>query len=719
MPADTAKIGPGSGDPTLPLCYNSVMKLNVKGSALPALESTIPANTLVMYENDGAPIIGVVLQFKKQRYLVANDRGREVELDAARLHLLPTRAPSFATSEERIKYLQTLHREGLAQAQQVQLEELWGVIHSEQREYDTAELATLLLGDNSLRSHLALRFALLADNTYFKRRKHEFSPRPAEVVEELKTAERVRREREQAFQKTLLFMKARIDNPALPLPPEVIEPIRALEDIAVESPHIDPARQKEAKEFLERAGEALRIEHLQRLEQRAFALLERIHHFTANTNLSLIRYRPPQEFSQEALSEAERIQALTTSEPGSRPEGARRDLTALRVFTIDDISTRDMDDALSCEAIEGGYRIGVHITDLAAVLPCTGALDAEAKLRATSIYCPGKTINMLPEILSEERLSLRPDEVRGALSVFFELDHEFNVSSTEIVPSLIRSAQRYTYEQVDQLLDQGDSLMLALHQAAIARETERIERGAHKVSKREVIVSALPSGELTLTEVDEESPARALVAEMMVMANHAYATFAASRGIALAFRGQEAPDESAHERHQEIPPGPALDFAMRMRLKKSTAGTAPLFHAGLALDAYAQLTSPIRRYLDLCNQRQVLSYLRVGTPHYTEAELATIIQETELALSHANSISKESKRFWILSYLKQEMRRAPLIEATVVRTGAQNPLVELEKVHITVPAKFKKQPTLGTRVTLRIIAVDPRTDYLKLEPIES
>src|SRR5690606_17155210 len=124
----------------------------------------------------------------------------------------------------------------------------------------------------------------------------------------------------------------------------------------------------------------------------------------------------------------------------------------LRTYTIDDETTEDMDDALSIEQTESGYRLGIHISDVASFIPIGSALDEESKRRATSIYCPERTVHMLPEELAEGILSLRKDEPRRCISCICSLTHEFELKNFEIRPTLIRVTERYTYEEVERML---------------------------------------------------------------------------------------------------------------------------------------------------------------------------------------------------------------------------------------------------------------------------
>jgi exoribonuclease-2 len=375
-----------------------------------------------------------------------------------------------------------------------------------------------------------------------------------------------------------------------------------------------------------------------------------------------------------------------------------------------------MDDALSLEQTRDGYELGIHITDVTwAVLPETH-LDRSARRRATSLYCADQTVNMLPEIVAEDRLSLRAGMVRPCISVLVDLSPSYQIQSQRVVASFIRVAERYSYDQVDQLLEEGDSTLLAFHEIAAACEEDRIRRGAVKVHRREVVPFLEADGSIRLLEIDEDSPARALVAEMMVLANSCMAKYAAEHNIPVLFRGQERFEEgnNAEASPGATPEGPAKDFEARTKLKKSTVSLDPQHHASLGLDAYIQASSPIRRYMDLCHQRQFISHLRTSKPWIGREEFEQLAFEVEDHLQSANVASRETKRYWLLRYLEQRDKRSP-IEGTVVRVDLKSPLVELDEVYITVFARTAKTVKLGQKISLKISAVDPRSDYIRVE----
>jgi exoribonuclease-2 len=192
------------------------------------------------------------------------------------------------------------------------------------------------------------------------------------------------------------------------------------------------------------------------------------------------------------------------------------------------------------------------------------------------------------------------------------------------------------------------------------------------------------------------------------------AKFAADNDIPVLYRGQERPDDAQQETNEDVPEGPAKDYVARAKLKKSTVALDPQHHAGLGVSHYIQATSPIRRYMDLCHQRQFLSHFKSGKPWLTREQLEPLAREVENHLQSALQASRETKRFWLLRYLEQRDRKRT-IAGTVVRLDGKSPLVELDEVYLTVFIRTSKQVRLGDRLNLRISSLDPHLDYVRFE----
>ncbi len=666
-----------------------------------------PKNRVVQYDHDGAVLLGVVTGVRKDKCKLINIRGRETELAQQRLHFLPgALAVDDDTLKTKVAGLEELNILIENRAKSIDVEELWIFVRDDLREYCVGDLCELYFGADGLVDHAALRIAFIADRVHFKRSKSGFEPRSETTVAELKQAEEAKAVRAEQQREVISFMEARLRDSSLEPPVSVCSLIGVLKEIAAESLHIEPAQLREAKEFLKNLAERLKLGDISAPEKCAYEVLRSTQLIGEHFNLSFVRHHINERFPDEINVLAREI----TLQPD---EGAFRiDYTAAEVFTIDDSSTRDMDDALSLERIDDGFELGIHITDVSAAFDFGSELDNAARHRATSIYCADRVVNMLPDILSEDRLSLIAGETRPCLSVFITLSEDLQLLSSRVQATRVKVTTRYSYDQVDDLLEHGDKTFLRLYEVASIHEARRLARGAVKVHKREVVPHYKDS-RVTLQEVNEESPARSLVAEMMVLANSVFAQYAIDNQIPVWFRGQEPP-AAVSSSVASLPEGPAKDFQARTSLKKSSVSLEPRPHAGLGLPCYIQCTSPIRRYMDLCHQRQFVSFLRDGKAAMDSETFLKLANEVEGPLRAASLASRETKRYWLLTYLAQRDRELP-IRATVVRTDLKSPLVELDEVFITVLVKLGKGYQPGMEAELRICSVDPRADYIRLQ----
>jgi exoribonuclease-2 len=390
------------------------------------------------------------------------------------------------------------------------------------------------------------------------------------------------------------------------------------------------------------------------------------------------------------------------------------DLRALETFTIDDQKTRDMDDALSLERTPHGFRLGIHITDVASYLSPGTPLERETARRATSVYCPEQSIHMLPPEISESRLSLIAGSDRLALSCLLEVSPNFEIISSQFQPSIINSKRRLTYDEADDLLEHGDELLTDLFNIASCHEETRLREGGARIEKRDAQIVVQEDGEMKLIEIDEASASRSLIAEMMVLYNALIANYCTAQNLAIPFRSQEAPD---NEQAPPLDAGPAYDFAIRSRLKRSIVADTPGLHYTLGLQRYTQATSPLRRYLDLCTQRQVLSFLLTGTAAYSREEMIVKISESEQPLGRANAASREARRFWFLAYLCERAKTNNKIGATILRIDDRGVLLELDETYMTATTRQAPGLRVGQHIQVKILKSEPFGDYLRLELI--
>ncbi|CAB4942924.1 unannotated protein [freshwater metagenome] len=362
-----------------------------------------------------------------------------------------------------------------------------------------------------------------------------------------------------------------------------------------------------------------------------------------------LRRRFPARVEEEA--------AHAREQPFEAP--ARRDLRDLLTFTIDPVTAKDFDDAISAEALEGGRtRIWVHIADVSAYVRAGGAIDREAERRGTSVYVPGLVEPMLPHALSSDACSLVPGQDRLAVTVELEYDG-VDVVSVAFHRSLIRSDVRLDYEQVDRIFAGEEGALepwvgpLAAARAVSAQlEARRREGGrALAIESVEPEFAFNASGHITGVAAGEQTESHRLIEHLMIAANEQVAKLLSTRKIPALYRVHERPEPQAAERLLDqlesldvaTPPAPTrmsssdaaevvaeasvlvdahvrrtghgrrgLTTLVLRALRQARYDPRNLGHAGLGLEHYCHFTSPIRRYPDLVCHRALLSAIGAG-----------------------------------------------------------------------------------------------------------
>ncbi|HEY9837972.1 MAG TPA: RNB domain-containing ribonuclease, partial [Vampirovibrionales bacterium] len=277
----------------------------------------------------------------------------------------------------------------------------------------------------------------------------------------------------------------------------------------------------------------------------------------------------------------------------------RLDLTHLKVYTIDDESTLEIDDGVSLEYLEDGrQRLWIHIADPTRLLSPGDELDLEARRRSTTVYLPTGMVPMFPHELATGPMSLVQSQLCAALSFAVILDDLGAVAESSIHVTTIKPTYRLTYDDVDEMLQlglQAEPEISAIAAWSKRRHAWRVSQGAISISMPDSSIKVDENEEITV-QLLEDCPSRQLVAEMMILAGEVGARYAQTHNIPVPFRGQPQPELPPEEELLILPPGPVRSSAIRRCMPKSEMATTPSRHASLGLDAYIQVTSPIRRY---------------------------------------------------------------------------------------------------------------------------
>lgn len=421
-----------------------------------------------------------------------------------------------------------------------------------------------------------------------------------------------------------------------------------------------------------------------------------------------LEYTIPSGFPEDVQAEAQRlpIASIPTQELLRR-----RDMRDVLTFTIDPNEAKDFDDALSFQILDtGNYQIGIHIADVTHYVHEQTALDEEAYRRGTSIYLVDKVIPMLPERLSNELCSLRPNEDKLCMSVIVEMDPNAKVLRHKICRTVICSDRRLTYRQAQDMLDGeliADQPLLealqVLHRLAQVLRAERFRRGAINFETPEVHFRLDENNEPTEIFFHKSLDTNHLIEEFMLLANRIVAAEIGKRKSGLptpdsdkparpfVYRVHDNPDpekigklsqfikrfglnlkisSNSKTTHKHINallddcqgrPCQTLVETLTIRsMAKAVYSSDNIGHYGLAFPYYTHFTSPIRRYPDMMVHRLVAKYLLQSKAlcRSDKEELEQACQhcsDCEMAAQMAERDSiKEMHAKWISNHLGEE-----------------------------------------------------------------
>ena len=369
------------------------------------------------------------------------------------------------------------------------------------------------------------------------------------------------------------------------------------------------------------------------------------------------------------------------------PEEERVDLTHLPAFAIDDEGSQDPDDALYAERVEEGFRLFVHVADVAALVGPGSPLDQEALRRGANLYLPEGTVPMLPLAVTEA-LGLGLKEVSLALTFELLVSPEGELLREDLYLSWVR-VRRLSYREALEV--EALAPMKALAEAFLRK---RLTQGALDIALPEVKVR-VEGEEIRITPLPPYE-SRVWVREAMLLAGYAAAHLALREGLPFPFATQEAPS------HRVEGEGLAAMWAQRKTLKRAQLKAVPAPHRGLGLPLYAQVTSPLRRYLDLVAHQQLRAWLKGERP-LSQGEVLERVGAAEAVADLVREGERRSKLHWTLLYLMEKGYEGPGV--LVERRGGQGVFL-LPELGLTAQVALSQAFPLNAEVRLRFLEAD-------------
>ena len=406
----------------------------------------------------------------------------------------------------------------------------------------------------------------------------------------------------------------------------------------------------------------------------------------------LAEFGLPYAYPKAVEEAADKIPAGIPAEEIAR----REDCRPMPTFTIDPRDAKDFDDALSIRpAGDGLWEVGVHIADVSYYVHEGSVIDKEAEKRATSVYLVDRTIPMLPERLCNDLCSLRPDEERLAYSVIFRMDNDARVLDSRIVHTVIKSDRRFTYEEVQQILEGGEGdfkpELTQLDRLAKLLRQRRFEAGAINFDRYEVKFEVDAKGKPLRVYFKVAKDSNKLVEEFMLLANRTVAErigrvpegrkpkvfpyrihdlpdpeklenlsqFIARFGYRLRTTGSKAEVSTSINRLLDDVQGKKeenlIETVSIRAMQKARYSTHNIGHYGLAFDYYTHFTSPIRRYPDLMVHRLLTRYLDEHGRSVSERKYEALCEHSSSMEQLAANAERASVKYKQVEFMQDRL----------------------------------------------------------------
>ncbi len=385
-------------------------------------------------------------------------------------------------------------------------------------------------------------------------------------------------------------------------------------------------------------------------------------------------------------------------------ELSRKDLTHLTCLAIDNSDSSDADDAISID----GDKLWIHIADVASYVEIDSELDIFAQKRASNLYLPDQIFHMLPPELSSA-CSLGGSEISNAISIGLRLDSS-EISDIEIHLSEIK-VTNMSYEDADKVINENE-ILSKLNNIAISHKAFRNDNGAIKLNLPSVDVKV--KDEKVFIRPQEDSNSRDLVAEMMVIAGRTIAQFAIENNISLPYLTQETGNFSKDviDNIQKLTIAKAFEASRGFKRSKITV--KPSVHSGLGLSAYTRATSPMRRYLDLLVQQQLVRFVS-KLPTLDDNTIKERIKAINSSMPKVNKASRQSIEHFKCLYLKQNNTWEG--EGVVVEVNGEKALINIPSLAMMTQIKFKSKVTIEDKVKLKVGSINLFERSVNFKPL--
>ncbi|MFL2739742.1 MAG: ribonuclease catalytic domain-containing protein [bacterium] len=409
----------------------------------------------------------------------------------------------------------------------------------------------------------------------------------------------------------------------------------------------------------------------------------------STSRLTLLRANVRLNFSNKIYQDVERVIKIPLRKTKTIPEG-------VPTFTIDAVKTSDFDDAFSVlEWGKNGLVIAAHITDLSDfILPDT-PLFKEAEARISSVYSLEESIPMIPDELSNNTFSLKEGLKKNVLSFIFQLSATGQWHFLEVVPRTIRVQKNLTYGEADHLIKKGNDFWGLLNKFCNKSLEQRLANGAINLARKEFNFDISNPKHIKIINLNRNSPANRIIEELAISVNSETGRIFQQADFPGIYRTQ-----SSYKIIKEVEAGSNLSMD-NIQIESAKLSTLPEKHAGLGCDVYMQVTSPIRRFLDLVTQHNLKLLIKKQEPIFSKEDMMRWATEISLRHRKYNRAEKDIIKFWKLKYLKQHL--GEIFEAKIKKKRTNNNTeIELIELDIVLPSSGLTEHKDGDQLLLQI-----------------
>lgn len=592
--------------------------------------------SLVGYNLSKGPALGIITESNNGSVRIFIKNQKEFRIKSSSIFVESDPVDMDLNPKQWVQILQNSEEMVEGNRSDVDLALLHELLVEEARDYSFEELLHLIYSNENfdLPQVLAFARALCEDSCFFRKRKGTFFPNSTDSVQEYHRQQEYVLQRLRKDEACLNFLNTGDKTHLNSYGEELSEVYLELKDLAIQWDKSSSYNKR--RDLLNQANILDRFQ-LRELLIKA-DLLDVDHSF----EIEEVGY--PKQFSDHFCK------YISYDAPLPQPPSKEVNLTDLHTVTVDGPETLDRDDAISFD----GEYFYVHISNVASLFGNDSKVVKEIRKRLSSLYMPDSTLGMFPDNLCQQKLSLDQGQERATMTVKFRFVEDSNdcYPVFEVFNSRIRVNENLTYEQFDARYEEFEDYFKLLPKLRQAR----LDRGAILFNQLEFKVK-FEDGKVSLRR-RRSYDSQDVIAELSILSNSLFSKFAWDKNIPILYRCQDG--DAKKVQNSPFYSVRIENFYQYYKLKRNWGRTSwsteRTSHFSLGLKYYSQMTSPIRRYLDFINQRQLLNYFE-DKPYMTKEELEEEHLHIASGLFEVQGLQMRRQRHFILRYLDQEFQK--------------------------------------------------------------